>query len=517
MTVQSISQQECINLIRALNWKMEFRRKKIDDAKEFLVDIKDGVDYVEGFLEKSPDGIYSKEVEGANRNNLYVGTAGILHMYVQLNQVLEKSVGVESKKSTGTETEKSTGTETEKSAGVEVEKSADVEAETPAGIEVETLKMGKLQTISIDEKITEITKYLSRHVLDGVELAEKNGEFVKGMSEAFYSGIAGIGLVLNEVYRLCQDENAKAGVETIIEYYEKHSTETENYIYWTDNSPIFFDGGITLFFIDCLITGGVTNLKRIREIVIKSANYILSKGTRHGEKAIEFDYHHVDFKHKEPNFEFGTAGIGYLFAKVYEMTNDEKYLEASVGAAKYLNDISVKQRRGYLIPYKLGVYDNLFYLGNCHGPVGTSKLYYELYKITDDKYYLEQVYELVKGAESLGAPFKQSPGFWNTTCVCCGPAGYVPLFVGLYKETGDEKWKKKVHDVGEILAGTKENNHWNIAFDRTRPDVITSPAGYFTGAAGIVVALLQVYCLEKNIDGVSGFIDDPYSFRGKIR
>ena len=53
-------------------------------------------------------------------------------------------------------------------------------------------------------------------------------------------------------------------------------------------------------------------------------------------------------------------------------------------------------------------------------------------------------------------------------------------------------------------------DHWEIAFDRTKPNVITSPAGYFTGAAGMVVALLQIYCLEKNKNGIVGLIDDPY-------
>lgn len=53
-------------------------------------------------------------------------------------------------------------------------------------------------------------------------------------------------------------------------------------------------------------------------------------------------------------------------------------------------------------------------------------------------------------------------------------------------------------------------DHWEIAFDRTKPKVITSPAGYFTGVAGMVVALLQIYCLEKNKNEIVGLIDDPY-------
>lgn len=83
-------------------------------------------------------------------------------------------------------------------------------------------------------------------------------------------------------------------------------------------------------------------------------------------------------------------------------------------------------------------------------------------------------------------------------------------FVGLYQLTKNLKWKNLAHDVGEVLAGTKVKDHWEIAFDRTKPKVITSPAGYFTGAAGMVVALLQIYCLEKNKNGIVGLIDDPY-------
>ncbi|MBQ3665195.1 MAG: hypothetical protein II919_03725 [Lachnospiraceae bacterium] len=109
-----------------------------------------------------------------------------------------------------------------------------------------------------------------------------------------------------------------------------------------------------------------------------------------------------------------------------------------------------------MIPYKLGIHDNLFYLGNCHGPVGTTKLFYELYKATNEEQYLQEVFALIEGARALGAPFVQSAGFWNTIGLCCGPAGY------------------------------------------------------FTGAAGIAVALLQIYCMRTENKGGLHLIDDPY-------
>lgn len=445
------------------------------------------------FLEECEDGIYSREVEGAGKNNLYVGLAGILHMYLQFYLVEHYE------------------------------------------------KSNCQRDIDYEHIIKEMTRYLSIHWKDGLEYVKQNGEAVLGMAEAFYGGIGGIGMVLNEVYKVFADESAKKAVWEIITYYKEHAVRTEKGIYWSDNSAIFFDGGITLFLIDSFLTyqdeqevlknsvdevkNFITdkdnrkyNEKDLYRLITDSCDYILANGIYHDDGGLEIDHMQVDFKHKEPNFEFGTAGIGYLFAKVYEITNDIKYLQAAKAAGIYLKNIAVKKGRGYLIPYKLGKYDDLFYLGNCHGPVGTAKLFYELYKVTDNNQYLQEVFSLYEGAAALGAPFVQSAGFWNTTCICCGPAGYAAPYVGLYYETGDDKWKELAHGVGEILVGTKswsEKNqnqgyHWEIAFDRTKPEIITSPAGYLSGTAGIAVALLQIYCMHTNNKGCLCLIDDPY-------
>lgn len=481
---------------------MKFKTTTITGANEFLQYGLRAEEYVASFLKEDSDGMYSDELTGASRHNLYVGTAGILHMYVELHQVTDNE-------------------------------------------EYKT-------------KITEIARYLDRHVFAGVEAAKRDGEFVPGMAEAFYSGIGGIGLALNEVYRLYKDENARHGAGQIIDYYFKHAVKTDEGIYWSGNCPVFFDGGIALFLVDSYYTYGSAkdNTKqdispkngdgcsktdtsigdKLRSYITGAADYILAHAIKHGEGALEFDRINVDFKHKEPNFEFGTAGVGYLMAQVYVLTGDRKYLEAAFAAANYIKSIAVKQKKGYLIPYKLGRYDDKFYLGNCHGPVGTAKLFYELYSIMKNPEWLQEVRELIDGAESLGAPFAMSWGFWNTTCVCCGPAGYMPLFIAMYRETGEDKWKELAHRVGEVLVGSgsvsgtvssesgaaenisgtfSDDNGsgkfaWEIAFDRTAPDKLTRPAGYFTGAAGMIVMLLELYCLETGKSGVRSFIDDPY-------
>lgn len=108
------------------------------------------------------------------------------------------------------------------------------------------------------------------------------------MRQKFYSGVGGIGLILNEVYRLYQDENAKAGAMEILDHYLDTSTE--------DNEEIS---------------------SKLNEIIVKATNHILNHAIDHKDGGLEIDHLHIDFKHKEPNFEFGTAGMVVALLQIY--------------------------------------------------------------------------------------------------------------------------------------------------------------------------------------------------------
>ena len=87
---------------------------------------------------------------------------------------------------------------------------------------------------------------------------------------------------------------------------------------------------------------------------------------------------------------------------------------------------------------------------------------------------------------------------------------------GVYPDVRRDVWIKRAHCLGELLAGTRKGLSWEIAFDRTKPRILSSPAGYFTGTAGMIESLLQVYCLENGIDLGNGLIDDPYLTTGSF-
>ena len=331
-----------------------FPSRKAETPEEYLQAALLGESYVRSHLEDTADGLYFSQ-DSVPNDTLYSGGAGILHMYIQLYQIHPDPV--------------------------------------------------------YRQIIHSLTAHLSAHYPDTLTRAEQAGDLARTQARAFYTGIAGIGAVLLEALRLFREPSAEHAVNEITQFCRESAVRTADGIYWTDNSVIYADAGVILFLADVWEMFPAPGLQ---ELIQSAAGYILRKAIPHPEGGMEFDNLQIDFKHKEPNFEFGTAGVGYLFAVLYQIFGNETYLDAAESCAVYVRSLGVKQGKGLLIPYKLTWTEDLFYLGNCHGPVGTIKLYYELYRITGKQVYYDMIQELHSGAASLGAPLIQSPGFWNT-------------------------------------------------------------------------------------------------------
>ncbi|MGL6202147.1 MAG: lanthionine synthetase LanC family protein [Lachnospiraceae bacterium] len=435
-----------------------FPVRKAASPDEYLRAAIDAEGYIKTFQVETRDGIYWNEVKGSGELTFYRGAAGILYMYVQLYLITGETC--------------------------------------------------------YEEIIKKAARYLALHWQDIIIKAAKEGEIIDGIAQGLYMGIGGIGMVLAKVYGIFGDKNARKGLSAIIEYYMSHAHHVAAGVYWSDNSPLYLDGGIVLSLISAYeILGGSELLHLIKE----AANYLISCGTYHEDGGLEINHISFEPKRDEPNFEFGTAGLGYLFGKVYEVTQDIRYLEAAKSAAKYITSISIRQEKGFLIPYKLTMEEPLYYLGSCHGPAGTAKLFYQLFRMTGNTAYYNQVLGLMDGMEALGAPLMQSPGYWNTYCVCCGPAGLLPLYIGLYMTDRRKQWLTLAKETGDILLGSMMavrpgEVKWEFAFDRTKPFNLSAPIGFLNGSAGIAAMLLQLYALETRADEFrwERLVDDPF-------
>lgn len=363
------------------------------------------------------------------------------------------------------------------------------------------------------EIVQQGTKYLAKHWRDFFDQSSLFG--LESSDYGIYMGVGGLALVLGEVYRSTKDENAKRGALEINEYYKSSAKKDEDGAYWTGATGLAMDGGIILLLMQQYQLFANEDTK---QLILSAAHRFLKQGERKDDGGLEFNGCKDIGTVSWPNYEFGTAGSGYLLTLLYEFTGDESYLQAAKDCTIYMKTIQVKQKKGYLVPHD--VYgpegeEPIFFLSSCHGPGGNAKLYYKLYRITGEQKWLDEINAMIDGIESVGAPEKQSIGFWNTQCFCCGHAGLVQFFIGLYQGLGDDRYLNLARRAAAVILGEKEDEEdgsskWSMAFWRIKPDFLTVDLGYYDGQAGIASALLQIYLTETNHFHWNRLIDDPF-------
>lgn len=360
--------------------------------------------------------------------------------------------------------------------------------------------------------VQEGTRYLSLHWSNFLHQSNLFG--LPGIEQGIYMGIGGIAMVLDEVYQATEDKQAKEASLAIFNYYKTTAKEDENGVYWTGSTALAMDGGIILLLLSM---NELYQKEEIRELLVKAADWYLRQGEEK-EGGLEFNGCKNFSSVSWPNYEFGTAGAGFLLTRLYEVFHEERYLNAAKACAIYMKSVQVPQKNGYLVPHD--VYgpeeeEPVFFLSSCHGPGGNSKMYWELYRLTKDAEYLDEIKEMTAGIESQGAPTKSSRGFWNTWCFCCGHAGLVHFFIGMYLGTKDRHYYDLARQSASVIMGEKEENEdgtvvWPMAFWRIHPEWITTDLGYYDGQSGVASSLLELYLLETDQFHWKRLPDDPF-------
>ena len=134
-----------------------------------------------------------------------------------------------------------------------------------------------------------------------------------------------------------------------------------------------------------------------------------------------------------PNWSHGTAGIAYCLARLHAATGDQRFLDAALGrCASPVRDRERRRRLPHHPPQQRPRKD-LYYLGWCHGPPGTSRLFDELARQTGDA---EWRAWLCGGGEAVlasGAPEQRGRGYWNNVGQCCGDAAVGEFAISLWQ------------------------------------------------------------------------------------
>lgn len=207
--------------------------------------------------------------------------------------------------------------------------------------------------------------------------------------------------------------------------------------------------------------------------------------------------------------------MAYALARGYEASGDESFLEAALAGAAHVRAIATVQGDAALVAYREPDMTDLYYLGACHGPVGTTRLFQLLHRITGDDLHAEWVGKLFNGVAATGAPERHSPGYWQNSTLCCGTAGFVHWGVGLWWATGEQQYLDFARRSADKLLGDGFSAdggpvRWFDAFTRTQPDVVTAQTGLTAGNAGNAFALLHLYKALRGEKAAHRLPDEPW-------
>jgi uncharacterized protein YyaL (SSP411 family) len=216
-----------------------------------------------------------------------------------------------------------------------------------------------------------------------------------------------------------------------------------------------------------------------------------------------------------PNFELGTAGVAFVLARLYEETGQRKFLDAARAGARHIQSIATIRGDSALVYYREPDLKDLYYLGYCHGPAGTARLFYQLHKVTGEREYLEWTEKLARGIVRSGVPEKLTPGYWNVACQCCGSAAVTDLFLSLWLATGKAQYRDFARRVADQLISREDDldgkgYRWYQAWTRVKPWEVNAETGYKIGAAGVGAALIHTHLAVQNRYSAILFPDNPF-------
>jgi lantibiotic modifying enzyme len=215
-----------------------------------------------------------------------------------------------------------------------------------------------------------------------------------------------------------------------------------------------------------------------------------------------------------PNWSHGTAGVAFCLARLHAATGDSRFLDAAVAGARHLCGIATVDGACRSIHHSNGRGKDLFYLGWCHGPPGTARLFDELERRTGDRTWGDWVRGLGEAVLASGAPETRSRGFWNNVSQCCGDAAVGELGLSLWRRLGDPRYLDLARRVAASLDQRSEpdgnGRRWPQAEHRVRPELVEAQTGYMQGAAGIGSFLLRLWAVESGREVKIQLPDCPF-------
>ncbi|MGH7568090.1 MAG: lanthionine synthetase LanC family protein [Gemmatimonadales bacterium] len=332
------------------------------------------------------------------------------------------------------------------------------------------------------------------HLIGELEGGEGTGAGIG--YNGLYTGLAGVAYSLERTSRVSGRGKYRAAADRALRLLEQRAQRVGAGVQWGDTTDIIFGGaGI-----------GLTLLHAARALNDRAAGAL---AVRAGHRLIELAlpaagglmWTMPEVPQQMPNFSHGTAGVAYFLATLYGDTREPAFLNAALAGARYLLSIARTERDVLLVYHHEGDGTDLFYLGWCHGPCGTARLFYRLGRVTADSTWLTWVRRAARGVMESGIPEQRTPGFWNNVSQCCGDTAVAQFCLDLHRAVGDRAYlefsRRATADMLHRATTDGDGLKWIQAEHRVRPELLVAQTGFMQGAAGMGTFLLQLDQFER--------------------
>lgn len=339
-------------------------------------------------------------------------------------------------------------------------------------------------------------------------------------ASSLYNGWGGTAFTLHRLYKQTGHTRFLDGAVGIMERLMTEATTDSAGVYWssTFNDILFGTAGTSLALLyahEQMQVDGALEVAEQAAATLQARAFADNGG-------LNWRYRQ-DREFVLPNFSHGAAGVGYFFARLYEVTGKEQYLETALGAARYLEAIAVQEEGGFRVPYgwPLESWEGRFDVGWAHGPAGTARLFYQLWHVTGEAHWLERTEQCAIGILQSGLPGTPNPGFDAEPFkndLRFGMGGVTAFFIDLYRVTEKPMYREKAIELMDILLAASQEAETGRFWPMQRYSFMANSGeeaaftGYFYGTAGYGVLLLHLDAAIRGLEKPLVLPDDPFRF-----
>jgi lantibiotic modifying enzyme len=332
----------------------------------------------------------------------------------------------------------------------------------------------------------------------------------KALDPGLYTGAAGIGFCLEQTYKATRAQKYRSGADRCLDALTKQARKSGDGVAWNDSNDII--AGSAGIGLALLAAAQERDDAGLRDLASRAGRRLIELGKpEHGGLKWQAA---ASYPKLMPNFSHGTAGVGYFLARLHQVTKEKAFLEATLAGAKYLQAVADTAGGVCRVFHHEPDGKDLYYLGWCHGPTGTARLFYRLHQATGERVWMDWVHKCARALLDSGIPQKQTEGFWNNVGQCCGTAGVAQFFLDLHRVTREDRYLKFCERLAaDVLsrASTKDGRlSWRHAEYRVKPDEVAAQTGYMQGAAGIGTFLLRLDAFKQGKTTRITLPDSPF-------